>query len=129
MISQHVKPAAVFMGRVGYGTDLLEEFQRFCQEQDIQTGQIWAIGAVEKARIGYYDQTKKEYDFRLIDRHLEITGLIGNISILDDRPFVHAHITLADDQGAAFGGHLAPGTVVYACEFLIQRIGDGAHKC
>jgi predicted DNA-binding protein with PD1-like motif len=121
MISQHVKPAAVFMGRVGYGTDLLEEFQRFCQEQDIQTGQIWAIGAVEKARIGYYDQTKKEYDFRLIDRHLEITGLIGNISILDDRPFVHAHITLADAQGAAFGGHLAPGTVVYACEFLIQK--------
>ena len=121
MISKNVRPVEVFMGRTETGVDLLEEFQRFCLENDIQAGQVWAIGAVEKARIGYYDQVEKVYGYRLLDRYLEITALTGNISLLDNQPFVHAHITLADDQGAAFGGHLAPGTIVFVCEFMIQK--------
>ncbi len=49
----------------------------------------------------------------------EITKLVGNVSLKEGRPMVHAHVTLAD-EGKAFGGHLAPGTVVFACEFIIQ---------
>ena len=32
---------------------------------------------------------------------------------------VHAHVTLGDKDGQAFGGHLAEGTLVFACEFAI----------
>ncbi len=32
---------------------------------------------------------------------------------------VHAHLTLGDSEGRAFGRHLAPGTLVFACEFAI----------
>jgi len=31
---------------------------------------------------------------------------------------------LADKRGNAYGGHLAPGTVVFACEFILE-IFDG----
>ena len=55
---------------------------------------------------------------------MEITNLKGNISVKDGNPFVHAHITLADKSGKCYGGHLAPGTVVFACEFLIEAL-DG----
>lgn len=109
------------MGRMETGVDLLDELNRFSLENDIQAGQIWAIGAVRKARIGYFDQGQKQYVYRLFDRALEITALLGNISLLEKRPFVHAHITLADEEGRIFGGHLAPGTVVFACEFMIQK--------
>ena len=34
---------------------------------------------------------------------------------------VHAHVTLGDAEGRAFGGHLAAGTPVFACEFVIQE--------
>ena len=54
-----------------------------------------------------------------IDKNLEITNLIGNISLRDDEPMVHAHITLSDENGNAFGGHLVKGTIVFACEFII----------
>jgi predicted DNA-binding protein with PD1-like motif len=50
---------------------------------------------------------------------------VGNISLKDNKPMVHAHLTLADEKGKAFGGHLAPGTIVYACEYLIQSF-EGA---
>jgi uncharacterized protein len=45
---------------------------------------------------------------------------VGNISLKDGNPMVHAHITLADEAGKAYGGHLIPGTVVFACEFILQ---------
>ena len=35
------------------------------------------------------------------DTHHEIVGFTGNISLRDDRPFLHAHATFADATGAA----------------------------
>lgn len=37
---------------------------------------------------------------------------------------LHAHVTLADGEGNAYGGHLASGTVIFACEFVLQAF-DG----
>ncbi len=108
------------MGKLKFGADLLDELTTVCRECGICLGRIEAFGAVSKARIGYYYQDAREYDFFEIDKHLEITKLIGNISIRDDKPMVHAHITLSDSQGNAFGGHLAPGTIIFSCEFIIN---------
>ena len=117
-----VTPGALFMGKLGHGTDLLEEITQVCKEYDIKLGRVEALGAVQKARIGYYDQQTKEYQYVTLDHHLEITHLAGNISLKDGEIMVHAHITLADDSGKAFGGHLAAGTVVFAGEFILQAL-------
>lgn len=119
-----VNPKEMFMGKLQYGTDLLEELTTICKEKDIRLGRIEAIGAVQKACIGYYDQDNHTYGFHTIDQPLEIANLTGNISLKDGSPFVHAHVTLADDAGNAFGGHLAPGTIVFACEWVIEAF-DG----
>lgn len=83
-------------------------------------GRIEGIGAVQKARVGYYNQVSREYQFIEYDQPLEITKLSGNVSTRDDVPFVHAHVTLADEKGNAFGGHLAPGTILFACEVIVE---------
>lgn len=114
-----IKSNRALMGRLEFEADLLEELTTVCREKNIRLGRVEALGAVRKARIGYYNQDSHEYNFFEIDKHLEITKLIGNISIRDGEPMVHAHITLADSQGSAYGGHLAPGTIIFACEFII----------
>jgi predicted DNA-binding protein with PD1-like motif len=119
-----VKTRDLFMGRLDNGTDLLEELTGICRKENVRLGRIEALGAVEKARLGYYDQQTHEYRFITLDKHLEITKLVGNVSMKDGNPFVHAHITLADKEGNACGGHLAPGTVVFACEFVLEAF-DG----
>ncbi|MBA3036250.1 MAG: DNA-binding protein, partial [Desulfobacterium sp.] len=91
-----------------------------CRKNYIQLGRIEALGAVQKARLAFYDQQTHEYQFFRIDKLLEITQLVGNISLKDGNPMVHAHITLADKAGKTYGGHLAPGTVVFACEFILE---------
>jgi predicted DNA-binding protein with PD1-like motif len=32
------------------------------------------------------------------------------------------HLTLADRDGRAFGGHAAPGCVVFACELVLSEL-------
>jgi len=81
---------------------------------------VSAIGAVQKARLGYYDQQRRQYRFFELDQNLEVASLTGNISVHDGKAMVHAHVTLCDPTGKTYGGHLAPGTIVFACEFAVM---------
>ncbi|MBF0142684.1 MAG: DNA-binding protein [Magnetococcales bacterium] len=114
-----------FMGRLAHGVDLLEALNRAVRERGIRLGRVEAIGAVQKARLGYYDQERQVYAYIEWPRPLEITSLLGNISLKEGQPFVHAHLTLSDERGMVFGGHLSPGTPVFAGEFFIQEL-EGA---
>ena len=126
-IYDEIKQTKTFMGKLKFGGDLLEELTSVCVQNDICLGRVEALGAVTKARVGFYDQQARKYDFIEINKPLEITKLIGNISLRDGKPMVHAHITLSDSQGNAFGGHLAPGTIVFACEFIMNSYEGPDH--
>ena len=115
-----VKLKRTIIGRLKHDGDLLEELVSICKKEDIRLGRINAIGAVKNARIGFYDQQSRRYKFLKINKNLEISNLTGNVSMRDDEPVVHAHITLCDCDGAAYGGHLAEGTIVFACEFIMD---------
>ncbi|MCB4791011.1 MAG: DNA-binding protein [Elusimicrobia bacterium] len=118
-----------FMGRFNYGDDLLDKLNSFCKEHGIKIGAVQVIGAVQKAKMGYYSQSEKKYTGCVeLDKKLEIASCIGNVSLKDEKVFVHAHIVLADYDGKAFGGHLMPGTIVFAAEFFIQEMEGEALK-
>ena len=110
------------MGRLGHGKDLLEELTSVAGREGVTLGRVEALGAVKRARLGFYNQEEREYEFFEIDEPLEIASLIGNVSLKEGEPMVHAHVTLSDREGRARGGHLAPGTIVFACEFVMQAL-------
>ena len=120
----------IVMGKLSYGCDLLEELTDVCTQRRVNLGRIAAIGAVQKACIGFYSQETRAYRFSTINNPLEITCLAGNVSLKDGNPFVHAHVTLADEAGQSYGGHLAAGTVVFACEFVLEAFdGPACTRC
>lgn len=124
-----VRADRMVMGKGGFGEDLLDEITGVCRAAGINLGRIEALGAVQKARLGYYNQTSREYEFLELDRHIEIANLVGNVSLAGGEPMVHAHVTLSDDEGRAYGGHLVQGTVIFACEFIIQELdGEALHR-
>ena len=116
------KHARRIMGRLAHGKDLLEELTAVAEQEGVTLGRVEALGAVKRARLGFYNQEEREYEFFELDEPLELTNLVGNVSLRDGKPMVHAHVTLSDRKGAAYGGHLAPGTVVFACEFVMQAL-------
>ncbi len=112
----------ILMGRLQKGEDLLFELQKVVEKNNISIGKVEVIGAVTEARFGYYNQDKKVYEHNKIKENLEIVSCIGNISILDDKPMIHAHIVFADKEGKTYGGHLAEGTKIFASEAIITEM-------
>jgi hypothetical protein len=120
------KAGRAFVGRLATGSDLVEEIERHCAEQGITAAQVTVIGAVRRARYAYYEQDDHRYLELASDTHHEIVGFTGNISLRDDRPFLHAHATFADASGACVGGHLLRGIEVFAAEVMIRELGGVA---
>ncbi|ABB24517.1 PPC domain-containing DNA-binding protein [Pelodictyon luteolum] len=123
-IRQAVEGQRRIMGRLEKGADILEGLSAVCREENVSMGRIEAIGAVTGARIGYYDQHAGTYRYSSIHGGREIVSLTGNISLSEGNPMIHAHIALADREGRMNGGHLAPGTTVFACEYLIEEFSS-----
>ena len=103
-------------------TDLLDSLTNYAKENNIQAAEINFIGAVQSAKVLYFNQEKKKYDEHIMDQPYEVLSGIGNISLLDDKPFVHVHVVLADSSGKAFGGHLEKGTKVWLIEAFIHEV-------
>ncbi|MFP4168500.1 MAG: PPC domain-containing DNA-binding protein [Desulfonatronovibrionaceae bacterium] len=120
-LCREVKPERIFMGRLERGSDLLGSLGEICLEKDIRLGRVEAIGAVERARLQYYCQDDRTYQDLALDRPMEILSLKGNVSLKQGSPLIHAHLTLAGEKGWAVGGHLAPGTMVFACEYVLEQ--------
>jgi len=113
-----------FVGRLETGSDLVQEIERFCAEQGITAAQVTVIGAVRRARYAYYEQGDQHYRELESATHHELVGFVGNVSLRDGRPFLHAHATFADADGSTVGGHLLPGCEVFAGEVMIRELGD-----
>jgi hypothetical protein len=110
------------IGQLEKGTDLYNGIMRFVQENDITCGRVTGIGAVQKAKLAYYDQKALKYFDIEFSEPMEIVGMYGTVSLKDSRPFLHAHVVLADKKGNSRGGHLLPGgTPVFACEVTIEE--------
>ncbi len=125
MVRDACQPKRTFIGQLPLGADLYESISKICVEEDIKVGKVTALGAVSQATIAYYDQKRKKYKPVKFKKHLEILNCTGNVSLKDGKPVIHMHATFADNRGKAYGGHLTPGTIVFACEVIIDEL-EGA---
>ncbi|MBC8198598.1 MAG: DNA-binding protein [Desulfobacteraceae bacterium] len=112
----------IFVGRLPHGKDLILSVEEFCEDASIQMATFSVIGAVSSATIGAYDQKQQVYVTVKEEAPLEIVSCMGNVSLKDGKPFIHAHILLADEQGKTIGGHLFSETIIFAGEINLQEL-------
>lgn len=105
--------------KINHGDDLHRSLSNYCLKNKIKAGLIIAIGALKKAKLSFYDQFKRKYLIKSLNRPLEILSGLGNVSLKAGRPFVHVHLTVSDKTGRVYGGHLEEGSIVFACEAAI----------
>ena len=118
----HQTAGKSLMERLPHNSDLLEVMTEIARRENITSGGLMAIGAVRRAVLGYYDQEHREYRETKLDEPMEICSCLGNVSRKDGEIFIHAHIVLADRNGRVWGGHLCPGTIVFAAECLLAEL-------
>jgi len=117
------KSGNYFVIRLIKGEEIVEELVNFCSQNAVKSGYFSAIGAVDSAKIGFYDLNKKEFNFKNFNKPYEIASLIGNISQVDGRPFLHIHTVLSDENFTCIGGHLEEAVVGATCEVYLVDLG------
>jgi len=110
-----------FLVRAEHDSNLVEFLTELAEKKEITAATFTAIGALKRAKLEFYDQEKHKYRKITLDSPHEIASCVGNISVKDGRPFVHAHAVLADKNGNTKAGHLLEG-VVFAAEVHLREL-------
>lgn len=103
------------------GEDLLGGLDRAVKELGLKAGTLQVIGALEEARLGYFDQEAKEYR-EIGTGHVEIASGLGNVSLRDGEPFIHLHLVVSGPDGAAQGGHAMQGCRAFVVEAYFRAM-------
>ena len=110
----------VYVLRLEIGDEIITQLTKFCIELEIESGKVNGIGVVRNAIISYFDLASMEYLHREIIGNMEMTSLMGNISLMEGEPFPHLHITLADENFQLFGGHLTSAEIGVTGELTVE---------
>ena len=114
--------------RLEMGEGLMESTQRIATAENVKLASINGIGACSKIEMGYIDLSIKEYVFKTFEGNLEILQATGNITLKDGEPFPHIHISVANNECQAFGGHLNEATISATFEGVMQIIDHEIHR-
>lgn len=93
------------------GRGLTDGLLAIAKREKIETAKVEAIGGVKQLRLAYYYSRVRKYEEHEYDEFLEVTSLIGNITLKDEEPFLHLHGTFGRRDMSVIGGHVISGTV------------------
>jgi len=121
---QQANGGRLYIGRLPTDSDLVEGIESFCAEQGIAAAWVNAVGAVRHLEYAFYDQGELHYIDLTSATHHEMAGFVGNVSMRDGKPTLHAHASFGDEQGNTVTGHIRKGTVVWVAEVEIRELTD-----
>jgi len=88
------------------GDEVLSGLTEFAVREKLTAGHFTAIGALQSARFGWFDRVRKAYRHIPIKEQVELISLIGNVSLVNGTPQIHAHGAVGFPDGQMRGGHL-----------------------
>jgi len=109
------------------GDDVMSNLQRFAAEQGLTASRFTAIGAFERATLGYFDWERKDYEHIPVEEQVEVLTLTGDVALEGTKPKVHAHVVLGRRDGSTVGGHLLEARVRPTLEVLL--VDAPSHLC
>lgn len=103
------------------GEDAAAGLLTFARDQRLSASQFTAIGAFSSAELGYFDMEKRAYLKIPVDEQVEVLSVLGDITLGEQGPQVHAHVVLGKRNGTAWGGHLLKGIVRPTLEVVVTE--------
>jgi predicted DNA-binding protein with PD1-like motif len=94
---------------------------QFARAERLEAAQVTAIGAFERATVGWFDRAAKQYRRIPVDEQCEVLSLIGDVAEDQDGPILHVHVVLGLPDGTTRGGHLLEGQVFPTLEVVVTE--------
>ncbi|MBO4228103.1 PPC domain-containing DNA-binding protein [Bradyrhizobium neotropicale] len=104
------------------GEEAFAALTKFANEARVSAATLTAIGAFEKATVGWFDFGSKSYRKIEVNEQCEVLSAIGDVAIGDDgKASLHVHIVLGLSDGSTRGGHLLAGMVRPTLEVVLTE--------
>lgn len=103
------------------GDEAVAALSAFGREHGLEAAQVTAVGAFERAVVGWFDRERKDYKRLPVDEQCEVLSLVGDIAGSDKGPQLHLHAVLGLSDGTTRGGHLLEGHVWPTLEVIIRE--------
>ena len=108
---------ALVRGEVG--DRLPEALVQTANEQGWKSGSLSGLGGVRNVKLAYFDLDRREYVPINVEGIVELVTLLGNLAIVDGKPFWHLHASVSDRNGLMTAGHLVSLEVAVTLECCI----------
>jgi hypothetical protein len=113
------------------GEEAFSTLSSWAVEQRLSAAQVTAIGAFERAAVGWFDRVAGGYRRIEIPRQCEVLSLIGDIALGPGdpaQPQAHLHAVLGLEDGTTRGGHLLEGHVYPTLEVIVREAPAALRK-
>jgi len=101
------------------GDAVMSSIASFAAEQHLAATQFTAIGALSRAVVAFFEWKSRRYRNIPIAEQVEVLSLLGDVTLEQGKPKVHAHIVLGKSDGSAHGGHLVEAVVRPTMEIVL----------
>lgn len=101
------------------GAKIPEDIVSIAVKEKIDTARVEAIGGVDRLRLAYFNHVTKKYEEYDYQEFLEVTSLLGNITLKDGKPYLHAHGNFGRKDRSVIGGHLISADVFPLLEVIM----------
>lgn len=108
--------------------NVFESLGKFCEKEEIRCGTFNGIGALKNCELGFYHLDKKEYERKVFPDEAELLSLVGNVSLLDNKAFLHIHTVLGASDFSTYGGHLFNADVAVTAEIIFRPLDLEIHR-
>ncbi len=108
--------------RVDRGEEVMAAITALCENENILLASISGLGAADRLVMGLYDIETQRFSETVLEQPLEITSLIGTVTEMNGKPYLHVHVNAADAAGRAYGGHLKSVRISGTAEIVLTVI-------
>ncbi|MDG6988349.1 MAG: DUF296 domain-containing protein [Nitrososphaerota archaeon] len=108
------------------GSRIPEDIASVAAREGIKTALVSGIGGVKEVKLAYFNQETRKYEEHDFREELEVTSLLGDITVKDGAPFLHLHGTFGRRDMSVLGGHVVSATVSPLLEFVITPTSNRA---
>ncbi len=114
--------AQIYVIILDSGEEAFAALARFANDAKLPAASLTAIGAFERATVGWFDFASKSYRKIEVDQQCEVLSAIGDVAVGDDgKASLHVHLVLGLSDGSTRGGHLLAGTVRPTLEVVLTE--------
>lgn len=104
------------------GEEAFAAIARFAAEAGLTAASLTALGAFERATVGWFDFATRQYRPIEVAEQCEVLSVLGDVAVGDDgKPSLHMHAVLGLRDGTTRGGHLLNGIVQPTLEVTLTQ--------